>query len=210
MNDLSQTITPKSDQLNSDDLIAGPMTITVARVSVDVGGEQPVAIGFEGDGGKPYRPCKSMRRVLVALWGKDGNAYAGRSMTLYRDPKVTWGGMAVGGIRISHMSDIDETATLVLTETKKTRKPFTVKRIEKPAPKRAAERTMPILTASLTIAEIPVTEWAKECEAIILSMHDEDSLTEWWTGMEPMIAGPNTRAKVAAMVADKRAAFAAA
>jgi hypothetical protein len=71
-----------------------------------------------------------------------------------------------------------------------------------------AAQTKPLLTAELTVAEVPVAEWAKECEAIILSMHDEDSLNEWWTGMEPMIAGPNTRAKVAAMVADKRGAFA--
>jgi phage recombination protein Bet len=71
-------------------------------------------------------------------------------------------------------------------------------------------QTKPLLTAELTIAEIPVTEWRKECEAIILAMHDAESLNEWWAGMEPMIAGPNTRAKVAAMVADQRAKVVAA
>jgi hypothetical protein len=125
MTDLSGTIAPKSDQLNADDLIVGPITIKVTKVELRAG-EQPIAISFEGDGGKPYMPGKSMRRVMVRLWGPDGNAYIGRSMTIFRDEKVRFGGMAVGGIRISHMTDILETTTMALTETRASRKPFTV------------------------------------------------------------------------------------
>lgn len=65
MTDLSQTIAPKSDQLNADDLIGGPRTIKVTRVSAMKEPDQPIAIYFEGDNGKPYKPGKSMRRVLV-------------------------------------------------------------------------------------------------------------------------------------------------
>ena len=125
MTDLSGTIAPKSDQLNADDLIVGPITIKVTKVELRAG-EQPIAVSFEGDGGKPYMPGKSMRRVMVRLWGPDGNAYIGRSMTIFRDEKVRFGGMAVGGIRISHMTDIPETTTMALTETRASRKPFTV------------------------------------------------------------------------------------
>jgi hypothetical protein len=134
--DLSATVAPKSDQINADDLIAGPRTIRVTRVTGNEGNpEQPVNIFFEGDMGKPYRPCKSMRRVLIAVWGADGNAYAGRSMTLYRDPAVTFGGMQVGGIRISHMSGIDKPMTMALTASKANRKPYTVKPLsDAPAP----------------------------------------------------------------------------
>ena len=127
MTDLSQTIAPKSDQLNADDLIGQPKTIKVSRVSRMSEPDQPIAINFEGDGGKPYKPCKSMRRVLVTVWGSDGAAYAGRRMTLYRDDKVQFGGMAVGGIRISHMSGIDRDVTLALTVTRASRKPYTIK-----------------------------------------------------------------------------------
>jgi hypothetical protein len=134
MTDLRLTIAPKSDQMNSDDLIAGPRTITVTRVSLCGEAEQPVAINFDGDNGKPYKPCKSMRRVLVSLWGPDGNAYAGRSMTLYRDDKVQFGGLAVGGIRISHMSHIDRDMTMALTATRANRKPFTVRPLVAEAP----------------------------------------------------------------------------
>lgn len=127
MTDLSLTIAPKSDQLNADDLIAGPRTIRITRVSGRETAEQPIAINFEGDGGKPYLPCKSMRRVLVQVWGKDGTQYPGRALTLYRDAEVQFGGLKVGGIRISHMSDIREPVTMALTATRAAKKPFTVK-----------------------------------------------------------------------------------
>jgi len=66
MLDVSSTIQAKSDQLNADDLIAGQTkTIKVTKVSI-LGGEQPVALSYEGDGGKPYKPGKSMRRFLVS------------------------------------------------------------------------------------------------------------------------------------------------
>ena len=127
MTDLSKTIAPKSDQLNADDLIGRTMTIKVTGVSKMKEPEQPIAISFEGDNGKPYKPGKSMRRVLVNAWGADGNAYVGRRMTLYRDDKVQFGGEQVGGIRISHLSDIRSAITMALTATRASRKPFTVK-----------------------------------------------------------------------------------
>lgn len=125
--DMLKTVAPKSDQINADDLIGGPRTITVTGVRGTGNDDQPVSVFFEGDGGKPYKPCKSMRRVMIAAWTKDAKTYVGRSMTLYCDPKVKFGGIEVGGIRISHMSHIDKEMTLALTATKANRKPFTVK-----------------------------------------------------------------------------------
>lgn len=126
MNDMSAVITPKSDQINADDLIGGDMTIIIRDVQIKGGQEQPVSILFDGSD-KAFRPCKSMSRVLVAMWGADARQYVGRSLTLYRDPTVKWGGLDVGGIRISHMSDIEASKTMALTATKGSRKPFTVK-----------------------------------------------------------------------------------
>jgi hypothetical protein len=127
MNNMLTTIIPKSDQLNADDLIGGQTkTVKITKVSL-LGGDQPVALNYEGDNGKPYKPGKSMRRVLVHVWGGDGNKYIGRSLTLFRDDKVMFGGVATGGLRISHMSDISESVTMALTATRANRKPFTVK-----------------------------------------------------------------------------------
>ena len=77
MQDMTQVITPKSDQINADDLIGGPRTITIRDVQIKGGQEQPVSIYFEGSD-KAFRPCKSMCRVLVAVWGPDANQYLGR------------------------------------------------------------------------------------------------------------------------------------
>lgn len=137
MNDMSAVIVPKSDQMNADDLIAGPRTIRVSGVDIRAGTEQPVSIHYEGDEGKPYKPCKSMCRIMVAAWGPDAKRYVGRAMTLYRDPGVKWGGMEVGGIRISHMSDIEKTMVLALTATKGSRKPYTVRPLAAPAATRS-------------------------------------------------------------------------
>lgn len=126
MNDMTKVIVPRSDQLNSDDLIIGPRTITITGVTIR-SGEQPVSISFDGDDGKPYKPCKGMCRVMVNAWGGDSKQYVGRSMTLFREPTVKWGGLEVGGIQISHMTDIKAPLTMALTATRGSRKPFTVK-----------------------------------------------------------------------------------
>ena len=128
MSDLSTTTAGKSDQINADMFIGGQtLTIKVTQVEVKPGTEQPVTIHYEGENGRPFKPCLSMRRLLIHVWGNDGNAYAGRSMVLYNDPKVTFGPVATGGIRISHVSHIDGPMTVALTEKKGSRKPFTVK-----------------------------------------------------------------------------------
>lgn len=133
MTDMNSVIVPKSDQWNADDFIGGPRTFTIADVAISPGADQPVAIKFENGEGKVWRPCKSMSRVLVHGWKADARAYVGRSVTLYRDPKVKWGGMEVGGIRISHMTDIDRAMNVALTETKGKRAPFTVKPMPAPS-----------------------------------------------------------------------------
>lgn len=125
MIDMTETIKPKSDQLNADELIGKDLTITVTKVE-KASAEQPIAIRYDGDAGKPYMPCKSMRRVMVQLWGVDASQYVGRSMTLFRDAKVTWAGAEVGGIRISHMSHINGKQTMSLTASNKSKKPFVV------------------------------------------------------------------------------------
>lgn len=117
MVDMAQFVEAKSDQLNADDLIGGPRTITVRKVTGN-DGDQPVSIFYDGDNNKPFKPCKTIRRVLLGIWGRNAADYVGRSMTIYRDDSVTFGGLATGGIRISHMSHIDKETTVVVMKTK--------------------------------------------------------------------------------------------
>ena len=131
--DIADTILAKSDQINAVDL-AVPVTVTVEGVEV-VGGDQPVNIFVTEFPGKAYRPSKSMRRVLVKLWGPRSADYAGRRLTIYNDPSVTWAGKAVGGIRISHASHIDKPVTMSLALAKGKLAPFTVQPLpDQPAP----------------------------------------------------------------------------
>ena len=123
--DIDDTIAPKVDQLTAEDLLGGARTYTIDHAVV-TGGEQPVNIHLVELPGRPYRPSKTMRRVLVNAWGKRSAEYAGRRLTLYRDPAVKFGGEAVGGIKISHMSGLSGPVTVALTVTRGKRSPYTV------------------------------------------------------------------------------------
>ncbi|WP_075833593.1 MULTISPECIES: hypothetical protein [unclassified Rhodococcus (in: high G+C Gram-positive bacteria)] len=123
--DLTETIAPKSDQLNADDLLAGPRNVTVEKVTLG-SSEQPVNIHLVEFPGRPFRPSKTVRRILVAAWGVEASAYAGRRMRIYTDPTVRFGGQEVGGIRVSHISHIEKRLTLALTTTRGRRAPYIV------------------------------------------------------------------------------------
>ena len=118
ISNLRSTIIPKSDQLNADQLLGADMPITVTSVSLAASPDQPLIIHYDGENGRPFKPCKTMRKVLIALWGEDGNAWTGRSILLYCDTKVKWAGEEVGGIRIKAVSQIDCDKMLSLTETR--------------------------------------------------------------------------------------------
>lgn len=124
--DISDTIVPRSDQINAEDLLAGPRTFTVEKVTKG-SAEQPVDIHLVEFPGRPFRPSKTVRRILVNAWGPEASAYVGRRMTLYRDPAVKFGGMDVGGIRVSHLSHIDKPLSVALTVSRGKRQPYTVK-----------------------------------------------------------------------------------
>lgn len=125
----SNTTKAKSDQLNADDLIGGDVTIKITNVKVDEKSDQSGIIYYEGDNGKPYKPCKSMRRVIELKWGSDEKKFIGRSMTLTRDATVKWAGEEVGGIRITHMSDMKDDSRFMLTYSKGNKRPYKVEKL---------------------------------------------------------------------------------
>lgn len=138
--DISDTLIAKSLQLNADDIIAGPIVVTVTGVKRNSDDKQPVAVEIEGR--MPFIPCKTMRRVIVKAWGADARKWVGRSMRLYRDPDVVYAGEKVGGIRISAMSHIDGKFEIALSERRGSKKKFVVEKLDtakqKAAPKQAA------------------------------------------------------------------------
>lgn len=181
--DLSSTIIPKSDQINAEDLLTGPVTVTVESVSRG-GAEQPVDIHLVEYPGRAYRPSKTMRRVLVKAWGKESDNYSGRRMTLYRDPDVKFGGQKVGGIKISHLSHIDRGFSMALTETKGKRTPHTVDVL--------ADTARPSPQPSEPPADVEM-------------ITDRDTLRAMWRGADPQTRA-QIEARIAALDAEQEAA----
>lgn len=157
MTDISDTLAPNSDQLDAVDLLSGPRTFTVESTDVRPGAEQPVSIRL-AEFPRVWRPGKSMRRVLAAGWGAESSQWVGRRLTLFCDPTVKFGGEAVGGTRISHMSHIDKPLSVPLLVTRGKSQTFKVAVLKEQAPSRPQQPT-PDQIAACT---------------------DRDQLLAWW------------------------------
>src|SRR5690349_5644846 len=145
--DLTESIAPRSDQVNADDLVGGPITYTIREVKQGAA-EQPFDFMLV-ETNRAYRPSKTMRRLIVAAWGPDANLYVGRRLTLYREPSIMFGGQKVGGIRVSHMSHISKRIEEKFQTTRGRRETFSVEPLfDAPPPNPNAAR----------IAELKV-EW---------------------------------------------------
>lgn len=171
--DISDTIIAKSDQLNASDLIGGPITVTITGVKRFDSAEQPIAISYDGDNGKPFKPCKSVRRLLVGMWKKDATKYVGRRLTLYRDPSVKWAGKEEGGIRVSHASHIDGDFKMALRASKAV----------------SAMTTVKPLAAAVTVSEpkpaTPSFDWqAYETTVEAMLFDADETLESQWKAME--------------------------
>ena len=176
MTDITDTLAPNSDQLDAVDLATGPRTFTVERVVVNKS-DQPVNVHLRGFP-RVWRPGKNMRRVLASLWGADSAGWTDHSVTLYCDKTVRFGGEAVGGIRISHMSHIDGVQQASVIPTRGKSALWTVKPIkDAPAPTAPAAPT----------------------EAQVSASDDRDLLRQWWN------AHPDLRPVIEARVNELKA-----
>lgn len=102
--DLQRATQAKSDQLNSCDLLGGPIVAKILDVKPG-SSEQPVIIVIDS-WPQPWKPSKTSLRVLSACWGNDPAVWIGRYAVLYCEDSVTFGKEAIGGVRTSHLSHI--------------------------------------------------------------------------------------------------------
>lgn len=176
MTDVTKAMAPKSDQQNADDFLAGPKTIRITEVKV-ANAEQPVWVYFDGCDNKPWKPSKTSLRCLASIWGADSSKWIGLHCTLYNDPEVTWGGMKVGGIRVSHMEGLDAPRTLMLTKTRGKKGATVIKPLVKekrpatPAPEPTPEPA----------AEIDIEKLKLDVDAARTMSPEEKK--EWWSGL---------------------------
>lgn len=170
--DISDTIIARSNQQNFEDYVTGPKTATISNVKRG-NAEQPVSIELVEYPGRPYKPSKSMRRVLVKAWGPDASTYVGRRLKIVGNPDITYGGIAVGGLEIVAMSHIDREFTMALTVTRGKKKKHTVQPLPDPAP-------------TVTVQDV------EQCT-------DVDLLRSWWgTASEDVKAAITARANTLA------------
>ena len=159
--ELMAAIAPRSDQLNADDLVTGPITVRILDIRKVNDEKQPYHIDVEGYPGRPWKPCKTMLRLMAHVWSEEvddkvtPDQWIGRRVTLFRDPEVKYGGGTVGGIRISHLSDIAKPYYLKVTITRNSRKDVTIQPIQ---PEASPEDEAYIKDAKKQIAESPSME----------------------------------------------------
>lgn len=139
--DFEKTLEAKSDQINAADLVGREMTITITGVTVNLREAQKTDFKI-AESEKLYRPCLGMRRLIASIWGTNPQLFIGRSLTIYRDPEVVYGGDVMGGIRISAASHIDGEKKIPIRTSRTKVKTYTVRPIQANAP--AASQTQPV------------------------------------------------------------------
>ena len=166
--DLTDTLAGTVDQITADSLIGRTITARIVKITRMQGapkkGDQPVNVYLDGED-LPWRPCLSMRRLLSALWTSDASRWIGQTVRLYRDDSVAFGGMNVGGVRVSHAT-IPRRMSLSLAATKGKKSVFTVEPLPKEEPRqpdRPQQPARPTLAEVLTSAGLAMADldrWA--------------------------------------------------
>jgi hypothetical protein len=163
---IKDTIVKKTDQLNAEDLLDAPMVIKITKATKVENPEQPIILNYDGDKGKPFKPCKTMRRLIHNIWidcGDDIRPYVGRSMKLYCDRDVKLKGEKVGGTRISHMSDTPNNASRVevsLPVARGMKKTFVVERLDTVAKTDTLAAAKATLESAADLAAL-IAAWGK-------------------------------------------------
>lgn len=69
----------------------------------------------------------------------------------------------------------------------------------------AMQQKRPVLTPDLTLAEVPARAWKRAVTKALNDIHDLDTLNGWWQGTAPLLADPEEKADVEALVVERRA-----
>ena len=118
-NEISQEqvacIAPKTDQLNADNLRGVESVVVTIKGPCSRGRDGKMHIPLEEC--KPFKPATGQGRILTEIWGS-WDKWPGRKMRLYRDPSVTFSGVACGGIKISEISHISKKHTVPVRQNR--------------------------------------------------------------------------------------------
>lgn len=168
MADVRGTLEAKSDQLNATDIMGIDLVIRIRAVVVGGGKEQPVAVYFDGDNNRPWKPSKGMRRVLAAGWGWESDNWIGKSVKLHFDASVKYAGKEVGGIRVKAMSGIDQRGMVVVEAiNRQQRVPVNVAYLDARMPAYPADKfatALPTMAAKMQSGEMTLQQIVAKCQ----------------------------------------------
>ena len=177
MTDISHTLVAKSDQLNAADIIGTEKLLTITKVDVKQGGDQPVTIHYEGENGRPWRPCLTARRILARLWGTDSSKWIGHTVAVHNDASVVYAGEEVGGIRPCAATGIESLQIIKLKEKRSPKpKTFEIKplRLAKTQSAQSAPR----------VVEFSMDNYERAIDKIIATSKTADELEERFDRMQ--------------------------
>lgn len=112
----------ESDVIRYVDLQDREFTLRITKVAkgkvTGSGGKQSgkAMITFEGKE-KPLAAGTAILNQIAALYGNDVASWTGKLITIYPDPSVTYGGAAVGGIRVRNAIPKESKAKAPVMET---------------------------------------------------------------------------------------------
>jgi len=134
MIDLSKTTKGNVDQIDAM-AVNEPKVIKVSHVTEnlkngEVDKQQPVSIHWFNGDGTPFKPCLTMRRVLEKVWAKDASTFVGRYLKLYNLKTVSFGKENTGGVRISHLSNIEKNITVKVKSARGKYTDYTVNKLD--------------------------------------------------------------------------------
>jgi len=168
---LAAALAPRSDQLNSDDLIVGNIVIQVTKVIVNLQSEQQkIIVHYVGDNGKPWKPSKSMGRALAEILGGDFSNWEGQEIELFRNKEISFGKDKCGGIQIAAMGALKNAITIMITTKRGVKSKFTIQPLKPSVIEQPKQQTQKVIT--------PQREWATKIKAAI--NYGSEAVNEIW------------------------------
>lgn len=168
MADISATLEAKSDQLNATDIFGAEPVIRVRDVQLKESAEQPIWVYFDGDNNRPWKPSKGMRRILAAAWGRDSDAWIGKSAQLMFEPSVIYAGKEVGGIRVKALSDIPAaglSCALTISKTKRESYHVPLLKVQSKAyPADKFEGALPAMSKAMAEGKMTLPQIVAQCQ----------------------------------------------
>jgi hypothetical protein len=182
MVDVSETLAPKSQQLDNIDLTNGPRTFTITGVDLRENAEQPLWLHL-AEFDRPWPPNVNMRRVIAHVWGRESDEWVGRRLTLFRDPRIKFGNDTTGGTRISHMSHIDKKVEVPVLVSKGRAATYTVQPLPDSPGATDAPAGSPQSKAAPGVSAPDVAPGVPSAEDWAAKIAASDSIVElrqWW------------------------------